>query len=407
MCKPTNQPRWRSLYNEEVVPRRHGFESPLDAQQIGAWVTIAILIVLWFALYAVVLEPTVAIALSAVMIALALCTIVLKVYLSLSVCEDDALFEPTKKTNSELLTLAGIKPNEISCYYCRVFVKKDSKHCAVCDKCVEGFDHHCRWLNTCIGVKNYKPFFVFVVFVITSIGFNLGVAMYIFIQVCRAIAANGDELAQFKSRLRSAYDDESPSIEGYLFMVILGMIYKTGGFLAMGKLIQFHVFLWYSQQTTYQWLQRKKQLAIMRGTYRGTQMANEHVGGWCDVAKRRFFKKPKPSDPFAEPTGGEGGGGGPPPGRSLVPREPCEEVDGDDEVIDVHAVISDHHDDEAADHELAVAAEGSGSSAPAAPAAERSDGAVSEAHVFENPEDIETTQRLMREADFRGVNVEL
>lgn len=31
-----------------------------------------------------------------------------------------------------------------------------SRHCRFCDKCVLCFDHHCNWLNTCIGEKNYK-----------------------------------------------------------------------------------------------------------------------------------------------------------------------------------------------------------------------------------------------------------
>ncbi|KAK8534597.1 hypothetical protein V6N13_080936 [Hibiscus sabdariffa] len=31
---------------------------------------------------------------------------------------------------------------------CEVEVFRYSKHCRVCDKC---FDHHCRWLNNCIG----------------------------------------------------------------------------------------------------------------------------------------------------------------------------------------------------------------------------------------------------------------
>ena len=32
------------------------------------------------------------------------------------------------------------------------------RHCRFCDKCAKGFDHHCKWLNTCIGSINYKYF---------------------------------------------------------------------------------------------------------------------------------------------------------------------------------------------------------------------------------------------------------
>jgi hypothetical protein len=46
----------------------------------------------------------------------------------------------------------------VRCRLCLVYVSKGTRHCSICNKCVMGFDHHCIYLNTCIGSRNYPLF---------------------------------------------------------------------------------------------------------------------------------------------------------------------------------------------------------------------------------------------------------
>jgi DHHC palmitoyltransferase len=52
-------------------------------------------------------------------------------------------------------------PNQL-CPSCEVIATPDSRHCYICNRCVERFDHHCQWLNNCIGVKNHSIFYLFI-----------------------------------------------------------------------------------------------------------------------------------------------------------------------------------------------------------------------------------------------------
>lgn len=45
------------------------------------------------------------------------------------------------------------------CHLCNITTRgQRTKHCSVCNKCVPRFDHHCKWLNHCIGGRNYPAF---------------------------------------------------------------------------------------------------------------------------------------------------------------------------------------------------------------------------------------------------------
>ena len=41
-----------------------------------------------------------------------------------------------------------------ACSTCKTLKCGRSKHCGMCDWCVVRFDHHCIWVNNCVGLNN-------------------------------------------------------------------------------------------------------------------------------------------------------------------------------------------------------------------------------------------------------------
>ncbi|CAD6186457.1 unnamed protein product [Caenorhabditis auriculariae] len=59
------------------------------------------------------------------------------------------------------------------CLKCQSFKGKRTSHCGVCNRCIVGLDHHCPWVNNCVGAHNHAHFFMFLVYLFIGMVFHL------------------------------------------------------------------------------------------------------------------------------------------------------------------------------------------------------------------------------------------
>ena len=153
--------------------------------------------------------------------------------------QNSDLYYTTSRTNMRY-KINGHMLKVNYCYSCYLFRPPRTSHCAVCDNCVERFDHHCLWLGTCIGKKNYKYFYT----LLGSLNIN---AIF---QIIFCIWVLLIEIKKIKNKEN----------KGYAFISIIGSIILYNLLFVVifiGKLFILHTYLVFKGLTFYEYSKEK------------------------------------------------------------------------------------------------------------------------------------------------------
>jgi ribosomal protein L40E len=130
------------------------------------------------------------------------------------------------------------------CKKCQARKPDRAHHCSTCRRCVLKMDHHCPWLATCVGLRNYKAFLLFLIYTT------------LFCFVCFAVSTNW----VYREVLSDGATPDSIMPVHYVMLAVIAGIIG----LVLAGFTGWHILLASRGQTTIECLEKTRYLSPLR-----------------------------------------------------------------------------------------------------------------------------------------------
>ncbi|ORY13160.1 DHHC palmitoyltransferase-domain-containing protein [Clohesyomyces aquaticus] len=143
------------------------------------------------------------------------------------------------------------------CKKCQTKKPDRAHHCSTCKRCVLKMDHHCPWLATCVGLRNYKAFILFLLY------------LTLFCWVCFATSASW----VWSEVLSEGQYTESFMPVNYVLLAVLSGIIG----LVISGFTGWHLWLTSRGQTTIESLEKTRYLSPLRNSMKNQLQDRNYI----------------------------------------------------------------------------------------------------------------------------------